>query len=234
VRALVIGNRDDRDPGAVGHALERSGYRLRPLIREEPGGWPAPDEEDDLLVVLGSAWSVYWDEVAAVVDGEAAYLRAAQGAGVPILAICYGAQVVATALGGSVGRAPHPEIGWHTVDPAPDSPIDPGPWFQWHFDACTLPPGARLLASSPAGPQAFTVGSTLAVQFHPEIDASIVARWCHESPADLEVVGRTAAELVADVASVEAASTARAEHLVATFLRSVASRPRRPATDRRA
>jgi GMP synthase-like glutamine amidotransferase len=234
VRALVIGNRDDRDPGAVGHALEQRGYQLLPLIREEPDGWPAPDQDDDLLVVLGSAWSVYWNEVAAVVDREGAYLRSAHGGGVPILAICYGAQMVATALGGSVGRAAHPEIGWHTVDPEPDSPIATGPWFQWHFDACTLPPGARLLASSPAGPQAFTVGSTLAVQFHPEIDASIVARWCDESPADLEAVGRTAADLVAEVTRDEAASAARAERLVATFLRSVVPHRDTGPTDRRA
>ena len=229
MHALVIGNRDDRDPGHVGRALEARGYHLLPLIREEPDGWVAP-AGDDILVVLGSAWSVYWNDVAGLVEKEAAYLRAAHGADIPILAICFGAQMVASALGGTVGRAPHPEVGWHVVEPEPESPIEPGPWFQWHFDAFTLPPGARRLATSPAGPQAFALGRTLAVQFHPEIDPSIVERWCAESPTDLEAVGVTRRELVAEVIAAEAASARRAEGLVATFEHALVTRRDSPAT----
>ena len=52
-----------------------------------------------------------------------------------------------------------------------------GPWFQWHFDTFTLPPGAELLADSEAGVQAFAAGRSLGIQFHPEVTNEIMARW---------------------------------------------------------
>jgi GMP synthase-like glutamine amidotransferase len=101
-----------------------------------------------------------------------------------VLAICFGAQVVAGALGGVVERAPRPEIGWHTVDSVAPDVIHPGPWMQWHGDRFTLPAGATLLATSAIGPQAFRLGRTLAVQFHPEVTTSIVERWSAGAGAD--------------------------------------------------
>jgi GMP synthase-like glutamine amidotransferase len=55
--------------------------------------------------------------------------------------------------------------------------IVPGPWFQYHHDEFTLPPGAIELARNPSGLQAFRVGRNLAVQFHPEMTAGLIASW---------------------------------------------------------
>jgi GMP synthase-like glutamine amidotransferase len=85
------------------------------------------------------------------------------------------------------------------VVPEPGAPdeIEPGPWFQFHRDTFTVPPAARLLATSPVGPQAFSYGSALAVQFHPEVTPGIVARWAEDDPEPVAEADLTAGELVA-------------------------------------
>ena len=185
MRVLVTGNEADHDCGFVGDALRDLGASLVPLLREDHVGWPALDGID-LVVSLGSSWSVYWHDVATSVKAEAALLRTAHDRGTPILGICFGSQVLAHALGGSVERAPLPEIGWYGVTPLPvaDGLIDVGPWFQWHSDRWTAPDGAEVLAISPVGNQAFRIGRSTAVQFHPELNTLILDRW-------LDPIGRS-------------------------------------------
>ena len=181
VRAALIGNRDDTDPGLVGHVLRGHGYSFVEFPREDPSSWTGTDGLD-LVVSLGSSWSTYWPEVAAETDAERDLLRAAHGAGVPVLGICFGGQQLASALGGTVQRSQMHEIGWCAVDSLshkdfPGSEALAGTWFQWHYDRFSLPPGATELAASPVSPQAFALGRTLALQFHPEVTETIVARW---------------------------------------------------------
>jgi GMP synthase-like glutamine amidotransferase len=124
-------------------------------------------------VALGSERSVH-----ASPDGwiarEVAFLREAHEAGVPVLGICFGAQALAAALGGAVARAPRREIGWVDIEGA--APVA-GRWFTWHEDAFSAPPGARVLATNPLGTQAFALGRSVGVQFHPEVDGAIVDDW---------------------------------------------------------
>jgi GMP synthase-like glutamine amidotransferase len=186
VRGLLIANDADGDPGLVGEHLARRGCTLERWAREAAGGWPALDAPDhpDLVVLLGSDWSVYWPHVAEEVAAEQELVRTVHERGIPMLAICFGAQVTASALGGTVERAPRPEIGWHPVDSRAVDVIDPGPWMQWHSDRFTVPPGATLLATSEVGPQAFQIRRTLATQFHPEVTTAIVQRWSSGAGAD--------------------------------------------------
>ncbi|MEZ5215091.1 MAG: gamma-glutamyl-gamma-aminobutyrate hydrolase family protein [Ilumatobacteraceae bacterium] len=183
MRVLVIGNRGDSDPGFIGRRFEELGASLDPWERELDE-WPPPEEllaGVDHLVLLGSEWSVYWPEHAGPVERESQLARAAVAAGVPVLGICYGAQLLAHALGGAVGPAATPEIGWYTVDPVGDHPLHavltPGPWMQWHSDVIDPPPGAAVLARSPVGVQAWTSPGVLAVQFHPEVTPTMVEQW---------------------------------------------------------
>lgn len=194
---VVLANADDADPGLVGAALAARGYRLTTFLREDDA-WP-DKVRCALIVVLGSEWSVYDEAAAESVDRERAFLAAAVEAHVPTLGICFGAQMLASALGGEVRRAEHDEIGWCEVTPEPGAPteIEPGPWFQFHHDTFTLPPAARLLAASDVGPQAFSYGSALAVQFHPEVTPGIVARWAADDPEPVAAAGLDIDELVA-------------------------------------
>lgn len=218
MRGLLIANDGDGDPGIVGDHLARRGCTLDRWTRETAGGWAAL-ERPDLILLLGSDWSVYWPHVAAEVAAEQELVRIAHAQGIPVLAVCFGAQIVASALGGAVERAPRPEIGWHLVDSNDPEVIDAGPWMQWHSDRFSLPPGAELLATSDVGPQGFRLGRTLAVQFHPEVTASIVERWsCGPGGDELARHGVDAAALVRETAEQVERVRPAAERLVDHFL----------------
>ncbi len=230
--ALVLANRDDADPGLVGQALIERGYHLTTLAREDDAeGWSrSPVRGDvDLVVVLGSEWSVYSDAVQGRVQREQSFVAGAVDAGVPVLAICFGAQLLAAALGGEVAPAGRTELGWLEVQPVERGldgdgrdqrriAIEPGPWFQFHGDTFTVPPGATELARSDVGPQAFSAGSALGVQFHPEVTPDIVGRWAASDPEPVARAGMGAEELVARTAAEQPRARKAAARLVDAFL----------------
>jgi len=130
--------------------------------------------EFDGVVVTGSRSSVYWDDdwIPRLVE----YVADAHDAGVPVLGVCFGHQVLAEALGGTVEDMGEYEIGYREVERTRDDPIFEGvpesmTVFTTHSDAVTgLPPGAELLAENDYGVHAFRVGDSVGVQFHPEYD----------------------------------------------------------------
>ncbi|MEW2359649.1 type 1 glutamine amidotransferase [Spirillospora sp. NPDC029432] len=199
MRALVI----EQDPmcpaGTVGDRLVQHGFDLVTLTvvpagrRDRPGvdrafpttaGW-------DVIVALGAPWSV--DDEAAIgpwIGAELAFLRAAHEAGTPVLGICFGGQALATALGGGVERAPRVELGWTEVETAEPALIAPGPWFEFHTDRWSLPPGAVEIARTDVGSQAFRIGRSLAVQFHPEVTLPVMKEWLeHGAEQGIETGG---------------------------------------------
>ena len=109
-------------------------------------------------------------------------VRTAVATGVGVLGVCFGGQLVAHALGGTVVRSPDPEIGWCEVRSSDPSLVPDGPWFQWHFDRFTLPPGAIEVARNDCATQAFVKGTAMGLQFHPEVDADLQERWITEDP----------------------------------------------------
>ncbi|MFW5917147.1 MAG: type 1 glutamine amidotransferase [Halorubrum sp.] len=134
-----------------------------------------PDHTDfDGVVVSGSRSSVYWDEawIPPLVD----YVAEAADAGVPVLGVCYGHQVLAEALGGRVAGMDAFEIGYNTVRHRGEDPLfadvsEEFTVFTTHGDAVVdLPPDATLLAENDHGVHAFRDGHCWGVQFHPEYD----------------------------------------------------------------
>ncbi|MBU3688788.1 MAG: aminotransferase [Acidimicrobiales bacterium mtb01] len=222
VRALVIANADDADPGFVGHHLRSKGYAFTECHRERPSEWPELDGTD-LVLLLGSEWSVYWPRVADSVDAECALVKSAHEQGIPVLGICFGAQIVAHALGGSVERAARPEVGWHRIDSDVPDTLATGPWLQWHFDVCRIPQTFTELARSESGPQAFTAKRTLATQFHPEANESMLARWTAGSPDELARLGLSADGVMADTRRFVSQSRPAAERLVDWFCDAIAN-----------
>ncbi|MTA24389.1 MAG: hypothetical protein F2528_00325, partial [Actinobacteria bacterium] len=110
-------------------------------------------------------------------------------------AICLGAQLLATALGGEVSRAKVGEIGIYEINrnSISDSVFNFGESAisaQWHEDSVSkLPSSAVALASSEqCENQIYRIGQkTYAVQFHPEVDAGIIKLW--EDDADSAFLG---------------------------------------------
>ncbi len=131
------------------------------------------------IILSGSHASTY----------EAHDLRAPQAVwdcGLPVLGICYGMQTMAAQLGGKVEWSEHREFGYaevrargHTrlLDGIEDfrTPEGHGMLKVWmsHGDKVTeLPPGFKLLASTPSCPIAGMADEArgyYAVQFHPEV-----------------------------------------------------------------
>ena len=131
-----------------------------------------PDVADyDVLVPLGAPWGA-WDDacIGNWLLPEIDWLRGAVSSRMPVLGICFGGQLVARAMGGSVAPAPRGEIGWTSIWSDRPDLVGEGPWFQFHYDRWTLPPdGSRSRAlppprrhsrSSAHSPCSFTPNST--------------------------------------------------------------------------
>jgi len=88
--------------------------------------------------------------------------------------------MLARVLGGECYRNSAPEIGWLTHQTFTDDWPHAGPWLDFHFDAFRVPPGATLLSATAMAPQAYRLGRTLAVQFHPEITVEMYDSWINE------------------------------------------------------
>ncbi|MBD8079054.1 type 1 glutamine amidotransferase [Cellulosimicrobium arenosum] len=197
VRLTVVQN----DPEApIGRFQELLAADLRVVRAYDGEPVPAAREVGDGLVVLGGGTSAYDDARAPWLPAVRALLHDAALSGVPTLAVCLGAQLLAVAAGGAVAVAPPPgrELGttrifWRreaAADPvlgalaASDGPATPVERVtSAHADAVVdLPDGAVWLASSNQYPyQAFRVGSALGVQFHPEASRELLTRWCERA-----------------------------------------------------
>lgn len=158
---------------------------VRPYAGEDVGELAGYDG----LVVLGGEMSATDDATYPWLRSVKGLLRSAVSDGLPTLAICLGAQLLADALGGFVEESLEgPELGAGLIAKRDDAMDDPvfgalpmlPDVLSWHYDAVTeLPPGATLLASSPrCGNQAFRVGSCAwGLQFHIETTPEMVADW---------------------------------------------------------
>jgi GMP synthase-like glutamine amidotransferase len=231
VRALHVHHDPNSLAGHVGSLLaERGVEEVRHQVCAGPGSpVGSPDFPDpsgfDLVVLYGSRWSTYDQEVAHWVEPELEFVRTADRAGVPVLGLCFGGQLLAAAHGARVSSTTQPEIGWFDIDPAGGSPIEAGPWLQWHFDAFEVPEGGTELARSPAGPQAFVLRRNLGLQFHPEADRAVLEAWLTEDLDQLEAAGVDSIGLLAGADLHAADGLRRAERLLDAWFRIVDLHP---------
>ena len=239
MRVLFV-KQDHASPGGlVAEAFTGLGYDVSEFIvvprsrYHSPGVtvvFPDPAAYD-AIVFFGAVWAVY-DEasIGAWIGDEIAFARAALGLGLPLLGICFGGQMLAAAVGGRVARATTPEIGWTVVSSADPALIDPGPWFQWHFDRFTLPAGVPVLARTALANQAFVYGRAMGLQFHPELTPSVLECWLDTGgAASLAGLGIDPAGLMAQTQTLAGVSAARAHELVRRFVTDIARRPVSPA-----
>jgi GMP synthase-like glutamine amidotransferase len=184
---LFIQHHSYAPPAMLGEAFTEAGYDVEvlalPDTRSETAEFPSALAYD-AVVPLGAIVSVYDPDLAkSLVGPEMALLREADAAGVPVLGVCFGGQLLAQAHGGTVGQSPAPEIGWYPVTSDHPAVVPEGPWFQWHSDRWTLPPGAVEVAHNGNASQAFVLRRSLAVQFHPELDSDLLEQWLENHPA---------------------------------------------------
>jgi GMP synthase-like glutamine amidotransferase len=150
-----------------------------------------------LVVSLGSAAAAFDDSVPWL-EAERRLLHRAVLSDVPVLGICFGAQLLARVLGGEAHRGLRSEIGWLRIHTREPQLVPEGPWLQWHLDTFSPPPGARVIADSAAGPQAYAIGRSLGVQFHPEATPELANVWADAHRSTLEREGVDTERLVRD------------------------------------
>ncbi|HZG96322.1 MAG TPA: type 1 glutamine amidotransferase [Mycobacteriales bacterium] len=190
-RALAISHITPDGLGTLDEWLPAAGLDLD-VVRAEAGERipTALPPRYHALIVMGGGQNV--DEQHDWLPRELELVERCVSQGVPTLGICLGAQVMALACGGSVGKgAAGPELGAGRVYLRRSAAADPlfagmpmiVDTVQWHWYGIDhLPPGAVWLAGSPAYPyQAFRLGDRAwGVQFHPETPPHQVDRWTDE------------------------------------------------------
>jgi GMP synthase-like glutamine amidotransferase len=132
----------------------------------------------EMVVVMGGTLNADQDEQFPWLRDEKAFIANAIAAGVRVLGICLGSQLIAQAMGARVYRAAQAEHGWLPVmSTIPSEPAYRFPEmftaFQSHGDTFDLPAGAvRLARSAACENQAFQIGArVIALQFHLESTA---------------------------------------------------------------
>lgn len=168
-------------PACLGDTLRDAGCRLK--VVELYNGQPTPPDLDDVdgVVSMGGPMNVDQTDAYPWLTDEMQFISKAHAAGLPVVGVCLGAQLIAAALGGEVAAMPQAEIGWGEVKlqfPGQTEFLLAGvPWntTQLHLHGCEitkLPAGGQILASSKACKvQAFRVGNTtFGFQYHFEWD----------------------------------------------------------------
>lgn len=214
-RVLVVTHEPGTDAGVFGQWLLEAGLALVECPAYT-GEAVAPFTSYDAAVVLGGAMAPAEDERCPWLPVVRTRMADAVDAGVPLLGICLGAQLLALASGGTVRRGVNgPELGVLDIDLLPAASGDPvfaplpvsAPVVQWHWEEIvTLPERSTALASSAAyAHQVFRVGERAwGVQGHPEVTASTAEAWAREDSPLLVAAGREPAGLVAEVRASEA------------------------------
>ena len=170
------------------------GYRVNQTYVCNNEDLPPVDSFDWLMVMGGSQQA--WDEGATPwLQEEKAFLSDTLAAGKIILGICFGAQLLAEALGGNLFPNPQKEIGWHEVSLTREGQESflfqniPSDFvtFHWHSDHFSLPRSCTRLAGSKATEnQAFVDKDRplVGLQFHPEYTRDMVTYYAREHSQD--------------------------------------------------
>jgi len=225
---LCVRNDPDDTLGITAAVLGEAGV---PLVRldafEADVRWPDLGEIGG-LIVFGGEMNVDETERHPYLVTQRELMRRAVDAGLPVLGICLGAQMMARAFDARVYRAPVRELGFKPVRITAPGESDPllsafqtgDRVFQWHEDTFDLPAGAELLASGDEVPtQAFRLGANAwGVQFHFELDADGAEAWLRVAEPTLNRVWkRTADEVREELRIYLGAQQQRSRVLLAAF-----------------
>ncbi|WP_165423754.1 type 1 glutamine amidotransferase [Ktedonosporobacter rubrisoli] len=195
-RVLALQHSWENSEGYVGKVL-RQHHIAYDMIKVETEPIPEPTHYA-AIVAFGGPQHVYETDKYPFFITEQEMWRMAVEHEIPCLGICLGGQALAKALGGSVQRHTTSEIGFFDIPFTEEGSKDPlyaglpgyQKVFHWHEDAFDLPPGAiRLASNENTKNQAFRYGnSTYGLQYHIEVDASMLDLWFHQMTSQEEII----------------------------------------------
>lgn len=192
--------------GIIGEALEAGGIEADYIRVFE--GEPVPNDMNGAsgLLVMGGPMGVYEQNEYPFLSDEIRLIERALRAEKPVLGICLGSQLLATALGAEVRKADRKEIGWFPVslteaagsDRLFSEIEDSFMSYHWHGDVFDLPGGALSLASSARTKcQAFAYGNgAYGFLFHLEATKKIVEDMTRGFAGELDEEKIDAAEIL--------------------------------------
>ena len=232
MKALFIQHDHISPTGPVSARLRHHGFEIveHEIVSESNFRNPNvkfefPNLDDyDLIIPMGAPWGA-WDDacIGNWLQPELDWVREAVTSNKPVLGICFGGQLIARALGGSVAPGPQCEIGWKAIWSDRPEIVSDGPWFQFHYDRWQLPPGATEIARNPIASQAFLINRSLALQFHPEINSDALAGWLKwDGDKAVSDDGQDPAIMLEQTRAYESDSRQRTFDLIDGFLRHVA------------
>jgi len=182
--ALLVAAHDDADP--------RRNFRREvnaDLVEFHATDGELPETFDyDACIITGSRDSVYWDEP--WIEALKEWVSEAVETDMPFLGVCFGHQLLADVLGGTVEDMGEYEIGYREIEHDGSSRLFDGidrefTVFTAHSDrVSTLPDGAEKIAGNGYGIHGFRQQNVFGVQFHPEYDIA-TARFAAVEKADL-------------------------------------------------
>lgn len=210
--------------------VESAGYVLTRIDVEDPAFATVDLTEPDLLIMMGGPMGVYEQDRHPWIACQLKRLARRLAADRPTLGVCFGAQMIAAALGSSVYPGPAKEVGFHALDfvdaTSPLRHLAGVDVLHWHGDTFDLPDGVELLASTPAyRHQAFRRGpNILALQFHAEmgLDPRFEA-WIEQWPEALAEVGSSAEAMRGRHAERGPAAVAAGRRMIADWLAGLTS-----------
>ena len=180
-RAIVLSHRAvAHELGNIGTWFELRDYEVTHVYREditEDSLVSLDHVEGDILFVLGSPSSVADGYCLAPAQHEIELVRQWVSGGRKYVGICFGAQVLACALGGSVRRMDQTFRAFTEMTLTNGAPeVVQGNWAVWHEDAITAPVGAVKIARLPHADTIFRMGNAWGIQPHIEFTSEIVER----------------------------------------------------------